>query len=244
MKFLVLPGDGIGPEIVASAVDALEALDRRYGLKIELDRHEVGFASLERTGSTLPPEVMALATQVDGVLLGPVSTEDYPPLEKGGINPSSWFRKQLDLYANIRPSYVRPGVPCHAADMDLVIVRENTEGFYADRNMAVGSGEFMPTPDVALAIGKLTTEGCRRIAVTAFELARRRRRASDSRAQGQCSENLQRAVPRSGSQGGDGLSRRGAGHGYRRRHGGSSHPRTPAFRRGRDDQHVRRHSVR
>ncbi|MDA0651740.1 MAG: isocitrate/isopropylmalate dehydrogenase family protein [Proteobacteria bacterium] len=176
MKFLVLPGDGIGPEIVASAVDALEALDRRYGLKIELERHEVGFASLERTGSTLPPEVMALATQVDGVLLGPVSTEDYPPLEKGGINPSSWFRKQLDLYANIRPSYVRPGVPCHAADMDLVIVRENTEGFYADRNMAVGSGEFMPTPEVALAIGKLTTEGCRRIAVTAFELARRRRR--------------------------------------------------------------------
>lgn len=176
MKFLVLPGDGIGPEIVESALDALGALDRQYGLAIELDRHEVGFASLERTGSTLPPEVMALATQVDGVLLGPVSTEDYPPLEKGGINPSSWFRKQLDLYANIRPSYVRPGVPCHAADMDLVIVRENTEGFYADRNMAVGSGEFMPTPEVALAIGKVTTEGCRRIAVTAFELARRRRR--------------------------------------------------------------------
>jgi len=104
-----------------------------------------------------------------------MATEVYPPLEQGGINPSSWFRKQLDLYANIRPSYARPGVPCHAADMDLVIVRENTEGFYADRNMAVGSGEFMPTPDVALAIGKVTTKGCRRIAVAAFELARRRR---------------------------------------------------------------------
>jgi len=176
MKFLVLPGDGIGPEIVASATAALEALDRRYGLKIDLERHEVGFASLERTGSTLPPDVMALATRVDGVLLGPVSTEDYPPLEKGGINPSAWFRRQLDLYANIRPSYVRPGVPAHAAEMDLVIVRENTEGFYADRNMAVGSGEFMPTPEVALAVGKVTTEGCRRIAVAAFELARRRRR--------------------------------------------------------------------
>ena len=175
MKFLILPGDGIGPEIVESATDALEALDRRYDLKIELERHDVGFASLERTGSTLPPDVMAMATRVDGVLLGPVSTVDYPPLEKGGINPSAWFRTQLDLYANIRPSYVRPGVPCHAAEMDLVIVRENTEGFYADRNMAVGSGEFMPTPEVALAVGKATTEGCRRIAVTAFELARRRR---------------------------------------------------------------------
>ena len=175
MKFLVLPGDGIGPEIVESATDALEALDRRYDLKIELERYDVGFASLERTGSTLPPDVMAMATRVDGVLLGPVSTEDYPPLEKGGINPSAWFRTQLDLYANIRPSYVRPGVPCYAAEMDRVIVRENTEGFYADRNMAVGSGEFMPTPEVALAVGKATTEGCRRIAATAFELARRRR---------------------------------------------------------------------
>ena len=58
--------------------------------------------------------------------------------------------------------------------MDLIIVRENTEGFYADRNMVVGTGEFMPTPDLALAVGKATTEGCRRIAVAAFELAMRR----------------------------------------------------------------------
>lgn len=176
MKFLVLPGDGIGPEIVASATAALAALDRRYDLKIDLEHHDVGFASLASAGSTLPPDVMARATEVDGVLLGPVSTEDYPPADKGGINPSAWFRKHLDLYANIRPSYVRAGVPCHADEMDLVIVRENTEGFYADRNMAVGSGEFMPTQDVALAVGKVTTEGCRRIAVAAFELARRRRR--------------------------------------------------------------------
>ena len=101
MKFLVLPGDGIGPEIVASAIDALEALERRYDLKIDLERHEVGFASLEKIGSTLPPDVVALATQVDGVLLGPVSTEEYPPLEKGGINLSAWFRTHLNLYANI-----------------------------------------------------------------------------------------------------------------------------------------------
>lgn len=175
MKFLVLPGDGIGPEIVTAATDALRALDHRYDLKIELEQHDVGFASLEKIGATMSPEVMALATSVDGVLLGPVSTEDYPPADKGGINPSAWCRKHLDLYANIRPSYVRTGVPCHADDMDLVIVRENTEGFYADRNMAVGTGEFMPTPEVALAVGKVTVEGCRRIAVTAFELARRRR---------------------------------------------------------------------
>jgi len=175
MRLLVLPGDGIGPEIVAAATAALGALNRRFRLGLELVHRDVGFASLENVGTTLPAEVMALATEVDGVLLGPVSTEEYPPAEKGGINLSAWFRTHLDLYANIRPSHVRPGVPAHVPAMDLVIVRENTEGFYADRNMAVGSGEFMPTPDVALAIGKLTVAGCRRIAVTAFELARRRR---------------------------------------------------------------------
>jgi 3-isopropylmalate dehydrogenase len=176
MKLLVLPGDGIGPEIVSVATDALEALDRRFGMGLELIAHDIGFASLEKTGTTLTSEVMTLATRVDGVLLGPAATEEYPPREQGGINPSAWCRTNLDLYANIRPSYVRPGVPAHLREMDLVIVRENTEGFYADRNMAVGVGEFMPTPEVALAVGKLTVQGCRRIAVTAFELARRRRR--------------------------------------------------------------------
>ncbi len=176
MKLLVLPGDGIGPEIVASAVDALTVLDRRFNLGIDLIHREVGFDSLEKSGTTVSADVMALALEVDGVLLGPVSTEEYLPAAQGGVNPSAWFRGNLDLYANLRPSYVREGVPSHAKEMDLVIVRENTEGFYADRNMAVGTGEFMPTPDVALAVGKVTTEGCRRIAVTAFELAQRRSR--------------------------------------------------------------------
>ncbi len=175
MDLLVLPGDGIGPEIVSVAVAALNALDRAHQLGLVLHQHDIGLATLESRGTTLPDEVARMAAEVDGVLLGPVSTEHYPPVAEGGINLSAWCRKTLDLYANIRPSAVRPGVPAHVSEMDLVIVRENTEGFYADRNMAVGSGEFMPSHDMALAIGKLTREGCRRIARTAFELARRRR---------------------------------------------------------------------
>lgn len=175
MDLLVLPGDGIGPEIVSVAVAALESLDRAHQLGLVLHRHEAGLATLETHGTTLPDEVARLARDVEGVLLGPASTEDYPPAAEGGINLSAWFRKTLDLYANIRPSTVCPGVPAHVPAMDLVIVRENTEGFYADRNMAVGSGEFMPSPDIALAVGKLSRESCRRIARTAFELARRRR---------------------------------------------------------------------
>ena len=174
MNILILPGDGIGPEIVTVADAALQALDRRFSIGLELDRQDAGLAALKRVGTTLPDEVAAKARVADGVVLGPASTEDYPLDAKGGINISAWFRSQFDLYANIRPSKIRAGVPGHVPEMDLIIVRENTEGFYADRNMVVGTGEFMPTPDLALAVGKATTEGCRRIAVAAFELAMRR----------------------------------------------------------------------
>jgi len=175
MDLLVLPGDGIGPEIVSVAVAALRSLDRTHQLGLNLHQRDAGLATLASQGTTLPDEVAELGRTADGVLLGPASTEHYPAAADGGINLSAWFRKTLDLYANIRPSAVRPGVPAHVPAMDLVIVRENTEGFYADRNMAVGSGEFMPSNDMALAVGKLTREGCRRIARTAFELASRRR---------------------------------------------------------------------
>jgi len=174
MNILILPGDGIGPEIVSVADVALQTVDKRFNLGLNLDRQEAGLASLAASGTTLTDKVAAKARAADGVVLGPASTEDYPTAAEGGINISAWFRKEFDLYANIRPSKVRPGVPGHVPEMDLVIVRENTEGFYADRNMAVGTGEFMPTPDVALAVGKATVHGCRRIAVAAFELARRR----------------------------------------------------------------------
>ena len=113
---------------------------------------------------------------VDGVILGPISHLDYPPRDRGGVNVSAAFRVKLDLYANVRPARSRPGIGHTRAPMDLVIMRECTEGFYPDRNMHLGSGEFMPTPDVALSVRKITVRACERIARRAFELARRRRR--------------------------------------------------------------------
>ena len=82
----------------------------------------------------------------------------------------------LDLYANIRPARTRPGLSGPVGDFDLVIVRENTEGFYPDRNMYAGSGEFMPDADAALSVRKISAAACRRIARRSFALARRRRR--------------------------------------------------------------------
>jgi 3-isopropylmalate dehydrogenase len=87
------------------------------------------------------------------------------------------LRKRLDLFANIRPARSRAGFPPRCGvPVDLVIVRENTEGFYADRNMAHGPGEFMPTEDVALAVRKITRQGSTRIAEEAFRLAAARPR--------------------------------------------------------------------
>lgn len=175
MKILVLKGDGIGPEIVAAAESVVRAADRRFNLGLEIEYGDIGLESLERNGSTFPDETMQKMRESDGIILGPVHTAIYPPPEQGGVNPSGHSRKQLNLFANIRPSRVRKGVPAHVKEMDLVIARENTEGFYADRNMELGSGEFMPTPDLAISMRKITRDGCARIAESACQLALQRR---------------------------------------------------------------------
>jgi 3-isopropylmalate dehydrogenase len=177
MQIPVLPGDGIGPEVTAVTVTVLERLDRRFDLGLRFDVHEVGLASLKRSGSTLPDPVVAACRAAEGFILGPVSHHDYPPRAQGGRNPSGELRIALDLYANVRPSRSYAGLAHWGrTPMDLVIVRENTEGFYADRNMHQGNGEFMPTPDLALSVRKISAHASRRIAQTAFRLARRRRR--------------------------------------------------------------------
>jgi isocitrate/isopropylmalate dehydrogenase len=175
MKLVVMDGDGIGPEIVAAAVEVVKAADHRFNLGLELDPADSGLASLEKNGSTIPDETWQKVLAADGVILGPADTAVYPSAAEGGINPSGKLRGDLDLYANIRPSKIRPGVPAHVKAMDLVIFRENTEGFYAVRNMHQGGGEFMPTPDMAIAIRRITRECSERIARQACELAVQRR---------------------------------------------------------------------
>lgn len=177
MKFVVLPGDGIGPEISEAAVQVLDVVNRKLSLGITFETHEIGLSRLAKDGSTFPDEVLEAARTADGIILGPVSHSDYPARDKGGINGSAHLRVQLDLYANIRPCRSREGIAHYGrTPLDLVIVRENTEGFYADRTMFMGTGEFMPTPDVAIAMRKVTAKGSRRIAKAAFELARTRAR--------------------------------------------------------------------
>jgi isocitrate/isopropylmalate dehydrogenase len=176
LKFLALEGDGIGPEITRATVEVLSAADTLFGLDIRFEQAMIGFDALKAEGTTFPPRTLELAKACDGVVLGPVSHNEYPAVAKGGLNPSGELRKHLDLYANIRPAFTRDAVPYPSrVPFDLVIVRENTEGFYADRSMFAGPGEFMPTPDLALSTRKVTRAASERIAEEAFRLARLRR---------------------------------------------------------------------
>ncbi|MFC9085765.1 isocitrate/isopropylmalate dehydrogenase family protein [Nocardiopsis dassonvillei] len=176
MRILVLPGDGIGPEITEATLEVLGAVNRTHSLELAPEVADIGFASLEQQGTTLPQAVLDRIPEVDGVVLGPVQHFDYPDRAQGGLNPSAELRTRFQLFANIRPCRSHPDLSVLRHPMDLVIVRENTEGFYSDRNMYAGGGEFMPDEDSAFSIRKVTAAASRRVARTAFELARGRRR--------------------------------------------------------------------
>lgn len=177
LHLLVLEGDGIGPEICAATRLVLQAADTRFGLGLTFTDAPIGFTALATHGTTFPDSTWHACQAADGIVLGPVSHNDYPPKAQGGLNPSGELRIRLDLFANIRPARTHDGVPAPSRqDFDLVIVRENTEGFYADRSMFLGPGEFMPTPDVALATRKVTRNASLRIAEQGFKLAMQRRR--------------------------------------------------------------------
>src|ERR1700753_2135467 len=174
---VVMPGDGIGPEITAATLHVAREVDKLLSLGVTCEEVPIGFEALKKHGTTMPDSSFEAGKRADGVILGPVSHNDYPPVATGGLKPSGESRQRLALSANTRPAKTRPGLPPRCGKpVDLVVVRENTEGFYADRNMFMGSGEFMPTPDVALALRKITRNGSTRIAESAFRLAMQRPR--------------------------------------------------------------------
>src|SRR6267378_3160322 len=104
MRIIVMPGDGIGPEITAATVRMLEIASEKFALGLAFEFRDIGLKTLKSAGTTFPAEVLEACRSADGIVLGPVSHQDYPPRAQGGINPSGELRIQLDLYANIRPS--------------------------------------------------------------------------------------------------------------------------------------------
>ncbi|MFI5697658.1 isocitrate/isopropylmalate dehydrogenase family protein [Kribbella sp. NPDC051586] len=173
----VLDGDGIGPEIVPAAAQVLDAALAAAGAEpVEWVPLPVGAAAIETHGSALPDVTVETLDKLDGWLLGPHDSASYPAEHRARLNPSGFLRKHFDLFANIRPARAFEGTPALVPGLDLVVMRENTEGFYADRSTYKGTGEFMPTKDVAIAMGIFTRPAIERIARQACELALRRSR--------------------------------------------------------------------
>jgi 3-isopropylmalate dehydrogenase len=171
----VLNGDDIGLEIVPVAVQVLQAAVKKYSeVKIDWVPLPVGYPSYLESGETLPESTLNGLYELDGWILGPIGHMAYPKGDPRAINPHPILRRQFDLVSNIRPSKSYPSIKSIHKDVDLVIVRENNEGFQPDRNMYKGAGEFMPTPDMALSVRVITKRNSEMAARTAFELARQR----------------------------------------------------------------------
>lgn len=177
IRIATLLGDGIGPDVVTATTRVLGEAGWAEGVAIDFDILPSGLAALETHGSTLPEETASRLPAYAGWILGPVSHHLYPGDDPRYINPSGHLRKKHELYANIRPVRSFPGVPGMRQDIDLVIVRENTEGFYADRNVLDGNGELRPNEDLVISVRVVSRQACTRLAHQAFTLARQRARA-------------------------------------------------------------------
>ena len=175
LKIGVLLGDDIGLEVVPEAVKVVRAAADRTGLAIEWLEYPIGRKAFEAMGQSLPDGTLEALDGLDGWILGPIGHREYPKVP-GAINPHPVIRRRFDLYANIQVVRSFRSLPCLHQDVDLVIVRENTEGFQPDRNVVAGSGEFRPSPDMTISVRVITRKASSRIAQTAFELARSRPR--------------------------------------------------------------------
>jgi isocitrate/isopropylmalate dehydrogenase len=166
----VLAGDGIGPEITSATLAVAEAVLAAHAMVLEATILPVGLTALSESGTTMPGETLDVLDRTDAVLLGPLTTHTLDLESPFQRNVSAMLRTRFELNANVRPTASRLGLG-RFENVDLVIVRENTQGFYADRNMAVGRGEFMPAPDVGMAVRVVTRDASERVARVAFALA-------------------------------------------------------------------------
>ena len=155
-KVTLIPGDGSGPEVIAAAKRVVEAT----GVAIEWEQAEAGAAMIEKYGTPLPDETIESIRRNGVALKGPVTT----PVGTGFRSVNVAMRKIFDLYANVRPAKTYPGVITRFENIDLVVVRENTEDLYAGIEHMVGE-------DAAESIKLITRKGCERIIRYAFDFA-------------------------------------------------------------------------
>ena len=154
----LIPGDGIGPEVAEATVRVLDAA----GAELSWERHIAGKEAVEKTGNPLPPEVLDSIRRTKVALKGPLTTQ----VGGGFKSVNVQLRQEFELYANLRPVRSLPSIPTRFENVDLVIVRENTEDLYSGL-------EHVVVPGVVESLKIITEKASTRIARFAFEYARR-----------------------------------------------------------------------
>ena len=166
-KIAVLPGDGVGPEVVDATVNVLKAIEKKAGTyKLDLSLGEAGFNCISKYGTNVPNKTIEMLKTTIACLKGPMTTP-----EEAGAPPSAalTIRKLFNLYANMRPCRSLPNVSSLKPNIDLIVVRENTEGMYSGIEFDVGS-------NTAVAMRVISRDASEKIARFAFKLATQRRK--------------------------------------------------------------------
>lgn len=186
-NIVVLPGDGIGIDVIDATLAVLEPLQARYGFRLRYDRRPGGAHHYRDTGTAFPDASMTACEKADAILFGAMGWPDIRYPDGTEIAPQLDLRVHLDLYAGVRPIRALPGLPLplsspQARDIDFVIVRESTEGWFHAR----GTGVKRPSPGGDEAVYdtcEITRKGCERLFDFSFRLAasRRRRKPRTSR---------------------------------------------------------------
>jgi 3-isopropylmalate dehydrogenase len=174
LKIGILLGDDIGLEVVPEAVKVMKAAAKKAGLEVQWSDHPIGKRGHELHGHTMPQPTVEALEKMDGFMCGPIGHAAYPRNDPTWIMPP--LRKRLDLYASIKPVKSYPNIQSVHKNVDIVFLREVTEGMQSSDTVVAGAGEFRPNDEITIASRVITRKGSSRVAREAFEIARTRPR--------------------------------------------------------------------
>jgi len=176
LKIGILDGDDIGLEVVPECVKVMKAAAAKAGLAVDWLPVPIARRAHDEFGHTVPPGTLETLEKLDGWVLGPIGHREYPRNDPTWINAHPLLRTHFQFFANYKPFKSYPNIPSMHKNVDMLFLRETTEGFKVDANLYRGYGEFMPTEELAIGVCVTTRTKSRLIAEAAFEAARARPR--------------------------------------------------------------------
>lgn len=189
-NIVVLPGDGIGIEVIDATLAVLDRVQARHGFKLHYDRRPGGAHHYKDTGTAFPDRSMEASKKADAILFGAMGWPDIRYPDGTEIAPQLDLRVALDLYAGVRPIRAIPGLPlplasARAKDIDFVIVRESTEGWFHARGRSV-MGKSASGDEAVHDMGEITRNGCERLFDFSFRLAESRKKRNPKKGKVTC----------------------------------------------------------